>query len=180
MNSVVPSGSRGSRATSAALAAGDPAPSAELIRELLHEKRRWALEHAFRTLGILHPRDNLRSVHDALLGDSEHRRAAAREIVESLLPSELRMPLFAITDGLSPEQRRLGLGELAPGPFPTYETLLAAMLADASESLQCVVAHHIAERHLVSLRHVLGRLRPPVGPPLVIYAFDQAIARLDV
>jgi HEAT repeat protein len=162
------------------VAAADPAPSAELIRELLREKRRWAIEHAFRTLGILHAHDSLRSVHDALLEGSEHRRAAAREILEGLLPAELRMPLFAILDELTPEQRRARLGEAAPGPFATYEALLAAMLADASESLECVVAHHIAERHLVALRGELSRLRPSVGPPLVIYAFDQAIARLDV
>ncbi|HEY5924177.1 MAG TPA: MFS transporter [Kofleriaceae bacterium] len=162
------------------VAAGDPSPGAELVRELLREKRRWAIEHTFRALGILHPRDDLRSVHDALLGGSENRRGAALEIIEALLPAELRAPLFATIEDLTPDQRRSRLGDLAPGPFATYEALLAAQLADPSESLKCVVAHHIAERHLVSLRHELSRLRPPVGPPLVIYAFDQAIARLDV
>ena len=80
---------------------------------------------------------------------------------------------------LSPEQRRARLDELAPGPFPTEESLLAALLADPSESLKCVVAHHVAERHLVALRQDLTRLRPLAGPPLVTYAFDQAIERLD-
>lgn len=158
---------------------GTPSPGAELLRELLGEKRGWGIEHAFRGLGILYPQGNLRSVHDAITSSSESRRSAAREILESIVPVELRPPLFALLDELSLEQRRARLGDQAPGPFPTYESLLAALLAHPSESLKCVVAHHVAERHLVALRHDLARLRPLVGPPLVIYAFDQAIARLD-
>ena len=153
--------------------------SAALVAELLGEKRRWAIEHAFRGLGILHPRGDLRSVHTAITSESEQRRSAAREILESLVPAELRPPLFAVLDDLTPEQRRARLDEQAPGPFPTEEALLAALLADPSESLKCVVAHHVAERHLVALRHDLTRLRPLAGPPLVTYAFDQAIERLD-
>jgi len=160
--------------------AGDASPGAELIRELLGEKRRWAIEHTFRALGILHPRHDLRSVHDAISRGDGNRRSAAREIVESLLPVEQRSALLAVVDDLTPADRRARLGDLAAGPFPTYEALLGALLADSSESLKCVVAHHIAERHLVALRHDLSRLRPIVGPPLLIYAFDQAIARLDV
>jgi AAA family ATP:ADP antiporter len=152
---------------------------AELVDELLREKRRWAIEHTFRALGIMRPQDDLRNVHDALLRGSDHRRGAAREIVESIVPADLRTALFAVLDDITAEHRRARLGDLAPGPFATDEALFAALLADPSESLKCVVAHHVAERHLVALRHDLTRLRPLVGPPLVIYAFDQAIARLD-
>jgi ATP/ADP translocase len=150
----------------------------QLIRELLGEKRRWAIEHAFRAFGVLHPRAGLRSVHDALTGNDDARRSAAREIVETLMPVELRDTLFAVLDDLTPAQRRARLGDRAPGPFPTYESLLAAILADPSDSLKCVVAHEIAERNLVGLRNDLTRLRPDMGPPLVVYAFDQALERL--
>lgn len=151
----------------------------ELIAELLVEKRRWTLEHVFRTLGILHPGANMRSIHVALSGTDESRRAAAREVLESLLPSELRQPLFALVDDLTPTARRERLGPLAPGPFPTQESLIGALLADPSVSLKCVAAHHAAERKLVSLRSDLARLRPLTGAPLVMDAFDQAIERLD-
>jgi hypothetical protein len=77
----------------------------ELIRELLGEKRQWAIEHAFRALGILHPRQDLRSVYDAITGDDEGRRSAAREIVESMLPLERRMLLFSVLDELPPDER---------------------------------------------------------------------------
>ena len=157
----------------------DATPGTRLIGELLEEKQRRALEHTFRGLGILNPLDDLRSVHAALVGASDSRRSAAREILESLAPTDVRTPLFALLDARSADERRAHLAELAPAPFRSHEEFLGALLADPSESLKCVVAHYVAERHLVALRGDLARLRPIVAPPLVIYAFDQAIARLD-
>jgi hypothetical protein len=84
-----------------------------------------------------------------------------------------------VLDDLPHETRRARLGDLAAGPFPTYETFVAALLADPSESLRCVVAHHVAERRLFALRPDLARLSAIAGPPLVVHAFEQAIARLD-
>jgi hypothetical protein len=68
---------------------------------------------------------------------------------------------------------------LAPGPFASYEALAATLLADPSESLRCIVAYHVADRGMIALRADLERLRPSLGPPFVVHAFDQAIARLD-
>lgn len=150
-----------------------------LIGELLAEKRRVAVERAFRGLGILYPRAGLRSVHDALVHRDEPRRAAAREIVESVVSPELRCALLAVVDELSPAERRARLGDLAPGPFDSFEALAVALLADPSESLRCLVAHHVAERRLIALRGDLERLRPAPGRPFVIAAFDQAMASLD-
>jgi AAA family ATP:ADP antiporter len=160
-------------------AAGPVTPGATLIRELLAEKRWWAFEHAFRALGILHPRAGLRSIHEAIRGTNDARHGAAQEIAEAVLPAELRVPLFAVLDGVSPVLRRAQLGSLAPGPFASYEAFIATLLDDRSESLRCVVAYHVAEHRLIGLRGDLARLRPPGEPRLVAHAFDQAIARLD-
>jgi hypothetical protein len=160
-------------------AAGHATPGAALIRELLAEKRWSAFEHAFRALGILHPRAGLRSIHDAIRGTNDARHGAAREIAEAVVPAELRVPLFAVLGGVPAELRRVQLGELAPGPFASYEGFLAALLTDPSESLRCVVAYHVAEHRLIGLRGALARLRPLVEPRMVAHAFDQAIARLD-
>ena len=152
----------------------------QLLVELLVEKRRGALERAFRGLAILYPRADLRSVYDAILGDDEARWSAAREIIDHLIPIDLRRPLLAVIDDLTPEERRAQLGALAPGPFETYEDFVAALLADGNALQRCIVAHHVAERRLVALRPELVRLRTLGGSPYVIHAFDQAIARLDV
>jgi ATP/ADP translocase len=150
-------------------------PSATLIADLLAEKRRNSIEHAFRALGILHPRAGLRSAYDAFATGDDARRSAAREILAALLTAELRVPLLAVLDDLSPAQRRARLGDLAPGPFAAYEAFVAALLADRSESLRCVVAAHVAERHMTSLAGDLERLRSVHGTPLVDHAFARAL-----
>jgi hypothetical protein len=160
----------------------EPAASSSgsvLLGELLAEKREHAIEHAFRALGILYPRAELRGVYHAIIGDDEARRSAAREIVDQLIPLELRVPLVAVLEDLPLEELRAQLGELAPAPCATDDELLAALLADRSASLRCVAAHHVAERRLVALRPELVRLRSQGASPHVLHAFDQAIARLD-
>jgi hypothetical protein len=151
-----------------------------LLGELLAEKRQHAIEHAFRALGILYPRAELRSVHDAIASADEVRRSAAREIIDHLIPFELREPLLAVVEDLRPEVRHGRLGDLAPEPFATHADLLAALLSDRSASLRCIAAHHVAERQLLALRPELLRLRSLDVPPHVLRAFDQALARLDV
>ncbi len=154
-------------------------PMGRLIEELLAEKRRASIERVFRGLGILHPRAGLRSAHDAIVHGDEDRRGAAREILDTVVSPELRMALLAVLDDMPPDQRRTRLGRLAPGPFASYEALAAALLADPSESLRCVVAYHVGEQHLVALRGELRRLRASLGRRFVVHAFDQAIERLD-
>jgi AAA family ATP:ADP antiporter len=160
---------------------GEPvSTSTVLIVELLAEKQAVALEHAFRGLGVLDPRAGLRSVHDALIGNDEGRRAAAREILEATVPAEVRVPLLALTDKLAAEERFALLVGLTPDEQPASEQqVFSQLLTDPSESLRCVVAFHVAERNLVTLRAELARLRPTIDAPLVRDAFDQAIARLD-
>jgi AAA family ATP:ADP antiporter len=164
----------------AELGPGASLSSSRLLAELLAEKRQHAIEHAFRALGILYPGAELRGVHDAIVSEDEVRRSAAREIIDDLLPQELRVPLLAVIDDLPPEERVARLGSLAPAPFASSDDLLAALLADRSASLRCLAAHHVAERRLIALRPALVRLRSLDVSPHVLHAFDQAIARLDV
>ena len=149
-------------------------PTAELIHEILIDKQRAAFDRAFRALGILHPRAGVRSAHDAFASGDDVRFSAAREIITAIAPSDVGGPLLAVVEDLTPQQRRLRLGGLAPGPFRD-EAFLAALLADPSESLRCVVAHYVAERNLVKLEPDLLRLRSVDGPPLVMHAFEQAL-----
>jgi AAA family ATP:ADP antiporter len=156
-----------------------PTHSGELLRELLDEKRFFAVEHVFRALDILEPTAGLRSAHDAISSRDPDRRAAALEILEHVVRADLRYPLLAVIESLDPEERRSRLGELAAPLFGSERELFVALLADRSESLRCVVAHHIAERKLSVLRAELARLQTLDDPPFVTDAFEQAIARLD-
>lgn len=149
-----------------------------LLLELLAEKRRHGIEHVFRALAILQPRADLRSVHDAATSADRERRAAAREVVEGTVSSDLRVPLLALLDDLDPAARRARLGLLAAPLYGTSTALVVGLLGDTSESLRCVAAHYAASSGLTAVRPHLARLRPLTGPPLVTFAFDQAIERL--
>lgn len=147
-------------------------PATTLLRDLLVEKYRYAIEHAFRAMGVLYPRAELRPVHEAIASEDPNRRSAALELLEHLLPLELRLPLIdALAD--TEDRRR------PRGPQMSYEDLISALLTHRSESLRCVVAYHVADQRLVGLRGDLARIRRLTGSPLVTHAFDQAIARLD-
>lgn len=148
-------------------------PSAELLAELLAEKQRHAIERVFRALGILSPHAGMRSVHDAITSDDPARRSAAQEILEDQVSPDLRLPLLDLIQGGDPTLSQ------AIAPFPTYADLIGALLVDPSDSLRCVAAHHVAERHLVGLRDELVRLRPVISSPMVVHAFDQALEQLD-
>jgi ATP/ADP translocase len=161
------------------LALARPTPEVRLLADLLADKSRWSVEHAFRALGILHPRAGVRSVYEAIASADPARRGAAREVFEHLAPADLREPLLAVIDDLPPERRRARLGALVPRPFARYEDLLAALLAEPSASLRCIVAFHIAEQRITTLRPALARQRPLAESSLVFHAFDQAMARLD-
>ena len=153
--------------------------SGELLRELLDEKRYFAVEHVFRALAILEPTAGLRSAHDAIASRDPDRRSAALEILEHVVRAELRNPLIAVIEPLDLPTRRERLGELAAPLYMNEHDVLSALLGDRSESLRCVVAHHIAERKLASMRPELARLQLLDDPPFVVDAFEQAIARLD-
>lgn len=141
----------------------------DLLGELMSEKRRHAIERAFRALGILHPRADMHSVHDAITSIDEERIGAAREVLDGLVDADLRLPLIAVLDARdTPHQLAM-----------TYEELLTALLVDPSDTLRCVAAHHVAERHLVALRGELMRLKPDAQSSLVMSAFDQALEVLD-
>jgi AAA family ATP:ADP antiporter len=142
----------------------------DLLADLTSEKRRHAIERAFRALDILHPRADMHSVHDAITSIDDDRLGAAHEILDGLIDSDLRIPLVAV---LAARDQPIG------APVMTYEELLTALLVDPSETLRCVTAHHVGERRLVSLRAELARLRPVARSPLVSTAFEQAIEVLD-
>jgi hypothetical protein len=111
----------------------------------------------------------MHSVHDAITSIDDDRIGAAREVLDGLVDADLRIPLIAVLDARdTPHHIAM-----------SYEELLAALLVDPSDTLRCVAAHHVAERHLVALRGELMRLKPIAQSSLVMSAFDQALEVLD-
>lgn len=153
-----------------ALARTEVSPATALLCELMTQKRREAIDRAFRALAVLHPDADLRRVHDGFVSTRPDRRAAAREILDEVLPLEERAPLVDELQERDPITAELYL---------THADVISALLVDPSDSVRCIAAHDVAQRRLISLRADLVRLRPVTGSTFVTLAFDQAIARLD-
>jgi ATP:ADP antiporter, AAA family len=154
----------------AAALSDDTSPTGSLLGELLVEKRRHAIERTFRALGILYPAHDLRSVHDAITSDDDEHRTAAREILDEVLPVDVRAPLVDELE-LRDSARVITYG--------SHEEAIGALLVAPSDSLRCIAAHLVAQRQLVALRPELVRLKPTAESLTVTRAFDQAIASLD-
>lgn len=121
-----------------------------LLAALVRDKHANAVERLFRLLGLQFRREDLRSIYRGRNSTNAKSRASSRELLENLLQPPLRDAVLALQDDISDVQR---LAAAAPYYRPAildYETLLGAMLDEASESLCCLAAHHIAELGLAS------------------------------
>lgn len=110
----------------------------ELIREILLEKHRIALQRSLRVLAALEPA--ARNAVSALESGDRARLGAARELVDAVAPRDIRAELLELLEGRVEPPRR------------THDELVAALLGDPSESLRCAAALHVAEHHPVGSR----------------------------
>jgi AAA family ATP:ADP antiporter len=130
-------------------------PGHELLTTLLRDKEVHGIERLFRLLGLRYPREDLYRIYRGFQSPSAKIRASGRELLENLLRPPLHAAVLALVDP-TPGSDRLAAAAPYYAPRPlTYEELLGLMLEQASESLRCIAAHHIAE---LGLREFLPRI----------------------
>ncbi len=131
------------------LDATPPPPAAQgsalLLKGLLRDKVRQALERAFMLFQVLHPREDVRGILIALEGSDRRRRASAVEFLEVLALSctERVRELFRVAiDELSPEERiRRAEAHLSIVPA-SVEDAVRAMLDDPDTAIVALAAYH--------------------------------------
>ncbi len=155
-------------------------PGYELLTTLLRDKEVHAVERLFRLLGLQFAREDLYRIYRGFGSPSPKIRASSRELLENLLPLPLRPAVLALADPAPGEDRLARAGPFYAPPALGSEDLLARMLEEASESLRCIAAHHIAELGLVALRPRLQALAPVEKAFFVSRVLERAIARLDL
>jgi hypothetical protein len=126
----------------------------ELLRGLLEDKRRQALERAFRLLQIIHRHEDLRRVYHALESGDRRARGNAMEFMETLLLAVERSGAAGnsrelwrlIVDDLPPKDRIARIRRiLATAPPETFEQAVAELLRDKDESLAVLAAFFALE-----------------------------------
>ena len=105
-------------------------PAGTLLLDLLRDRERRAIERTFRVLGLLFPRGALEQVYLGIRSEDRRRQDAAREVLVELLRARWREPVLALLEGevLIPAYTTGG-----PGPSPTPESFVAALLDQSSE-----------------------------------------------
>jgi hypothetical protein len=133
---------------------GAKSGAGELLRGLLEDKRKQALERAFRLLQIMHRHEDLRRVYHALESSDRRARANALEFMETILLDTERTggagssrELWRLTiDDLPPKERVTRTRRFFAQPPPeNLEQALSELLRDKDESLAALAAFFALE-----------------------------------
>ena len=125
------------------------AVSARLLRGLLADKLRQALERAFRLLKIAHPSEDMHRANAAVLSNDKRARGDAGEFLETLLSGgdqqRVRELVRLVSDDLEPRERIVRARAHLPGRVPvSHRDAVLAMIADSDATLSRIAAHHAA------------------------------------
>jgi hypothetical protein len=127
-------------------------PGHELLVQLLRDKEGQARERLFRLLAILDRGEDFKGIFLGLRSTDARARANSRELLENVLDPPLRAAVLAIADEADDDARLAGAAGFYSIQPLGYEDLLGLMLEGGGESLRCIVAYHVGELGLVSLR----------------------------
>ncbi|MGZ3441722.1 MAG: hypothetical protein ACXVDD_19515, partial [Polyangia bacterium] len=126
---------------------GDPRlaiNSGRLLVSILGDKLELGMQRLFRLLSLLHPKSQLPDIHGAIAKGDPRARAAALEILENLLPSDLREWVVPLCDDIADDKRfeRIArrMGTLPHG----YEEVLREVAA-SNDTLAKLTAYHLTE-----------------------------------
>ncbi len=137
-------------------------PAAALLRGLLEDKMRQALERAFRLLQIVHPTEDIHRAYLALRSSDKRLRAQAMEFLDTLtlasdrasaVHRELREALRVVADDLGGADRVARVGHLLPEAPRTEAEALAQLLADADGALAALAVHYAQAAPLEEAAH---------------------------
>jgi ATP:ADP antiporter, AAA family len=150
-------------------------PAAELLVAYLDEKVKHSLQHVFRLLHVLEPRQEFRIIYDGLRSNDPKARASSRELLTHVVPAAVRDGILAMVNDDGPRKRLQAARSFFDPPGRelfghvmtrvreeenvdnlrelglVYADHLRAMLEDPSEALRSIVGYHVTELDLEDL-----------------------------
>ena len=122
------------------------AKSGQLLVGLLEDKLAQALDRGFRYLGLVHPREDLRSVAFALRSKDRKRRAQALEYLDALTldgtAPDVRTLLRLVADDLPDDERIFRAQAFVPDSPTTYHQALSRLVRDPDDAVASIAAYH--------------------------------------
>ncbi len=141
--------------------------SLSLVLGLLADKKKHALERAFRLLQIVHRHEDIRRTYDALRSESGRLRAQAMEFLDTLAVGRNRASaenrdgrelLRLVADDLPAAERVARAERFLRRPPSTYEEAVHALLADPDDLLATFAAYHALDLDSAALRDEVAAL----------------------
>jgi hypothetical protein len=154
-------------------------PGQELLVTLLRDKETHAVERLFRLLGLTLRGEDLRRIYRGLRAPDPKLRAGSRELLENLLPAPLRDAVLALVDDASDVRRLVAARPFFRAERLDYEGVLAALLEQPSETVQCLAAYHVGELGLTALRARLEAVDRRSSGLFVAQVVERALRLLD-
>ncbi|MEM9489003.1 MAG: Npt1/Npt2 family nucleotide transporter, partial [Myxococcota bacterium] len=132
-------------------------PGHELLRTILADKERNAIDRLFRLLGLKYPTQPFPRIYRGLT--STQARTSSLELIENILAPPLRGAVIGLIDDLPGPQRLAAAGPYHQPLRLSYEHVLSTMLDSQSETVKSVTVFHIGELGLVQFRDRVAALR---------------------
>jgi hypothetical protein len=156
----------------------EPEGAAALASKALRERWERARDRILLLLEVLHPDERLGDVARSLVDPEAVRRANAVEVLDSILPRELRRVFIPLVDE-SPRYLKLtaALGQVAV-PARSRDGWVEALLADPSPWMVACAAYYAGQHRIGALAETLGRLRRSPSP-VVAETAAVALTRLS-
>ncbi len=120
-----------------------------LLLELLGQRQTFAVERLFRVLSLRAPDEDFAQLYDSVHSEDESTRAAARELLEQVLPTRRRGAVLALVDE-APASERLASGEAYYTPTDIdYDRLLLELAGHRSDAVAALASYHAVELGLL-------------------------------
>ena len=135
---------------------------AQLLLDLLSDKANQATERAFRILQLLHPKEDVRGIAEAVLRGDKASHARALEYLSTLtldLEQKTRELLRLVVDNLEPSARIEFAKRELPSIPETHDQAVEALKQSGDDALKSMAAYY-AERRGGTLSETI--LRPLV------------------
>lgn len=137
---------------------GEPAAPA-LLEATLQEHLAASLENVFRLLSLLHPAEDLLRVYRGLSSHDQAVRANAVELLEQLLPQEMKdLLLPALDEEIAMEARRACAERLGVVPLAGRDAALAELLQSPARAIALAAMDEVVSQREEALYGALERL----------------------
>ncbi len=117
-------------------------PGGLLLVELLEDKRTLAVDRLFTILGLLYPAEDFRVIWNGLESESAADRASAAELIETLLPHEVAMPILGLVAPATAQERLSAADADEEDDIEDFSTVMRTLSADGSHSVRMVAVYY--------------------------------------